>query len=72
MFIPGKIENWIIFIDIGNKGLTGAPLGLIGTIISTMSKNFCSCLEKMYLVNPSTSLKFMWGTISAFLDEDTK
>jgi len=72
MFIPGIIENWVIIIEIGGRGLTRIPLNLISKIISALSKNFNGCLDKLYLTNPSSSLKFMWGTIAAFLDDDTK
>ena len=37
-----------------------------------MSVNFCGCLEKMYILNPSTALNFTWGAIQALIDAETK
>lgn len=28
MFIPGIIENWVIIIEVGGRGLTGIPLNV--------------------------------------------
>lgn len=37
-----------------------------------MSVNFCGCLDKMYILNPSSGLDFTWGAIQGFIDPDTK
>lgn len=28
-----------------------------------MSTNFCATLERMFILNPSGGLKFMWGAV---------
>lgn len=30
MFVPGKVENWIILIDTKNIGLTSLPTSALG------------------------------------------
>jgi len=36
-----------------------------------MQINFCGRLEKLYIVNPSTSLKMGWRALSTFFDSET-
>lgn len=36
-----------------------------------MSVNFCGCLDKMYILNPSSGLNFMWNAIKGFIDPET-
>lgn len=47
-----------------NKGL--------GVIIDCMSVNFCGCLDKMYILNPSGGLDFAWGAIQGLIDVETR
>lgn len=44
-------------------GLGSVPLKALGAIIGSMSTNFCATLERMYIVNPSSGLGFMWGAV---------
>lgn len=69
--IPGKIENWIFVMDSKGLGLGSFPFKVIGTTIKTMQLNFCGRLEKLYILNPSSSLNTSWKIIKAFLDKDT-
>jgi CRAL/TRIO domain len=36
-----------------------------------MQTNFCGCLEKLFILNPSSSLSFSWKMISALGDPDS-
>jgi hypothetical protein len=78
--IPGKIENWIFILEANETSVLGLPLKVIynssiikglGVIISCMSVNFCGCLDKMYILNPSSGLNFMWNAIKGFIDPET-
>ncbi|KRW99212.1 CRAL-TRIO domain [Pseudocohnilembus persalinus] len=72
MLIPGYIENWVILLDFGGKGIFGMPVKLIGKIIQNLSKNYCGHLEQLYICNPSKSLQFIWGSLSSFMDDDVQ
>jgi hypothetical protein len=37
MFYPGKVENWIIFIETNEIGLFNFPFGVLGKIIEMAS-----------------------------------
>jgi CRAL/TRIO domain len=63
MFIPGKVENWVFVLETNKIGVFGLPLKTLGIVIDCMSVNFCGCLDKMYILNPSSGLDFTWGAI---------
>ncbi|CAD8212465.1 unnamed protein product [Paramecium octaurelia] len=71
MFIPGKVENWIFLLESNGLGVFGLPTKALQVVIDTMSTNFGGCLEKMFILNPSSGLSFLWKTISSFLDPET-
>ncbi|KAM3146451.1 hypothetical protein pb186bvf_001420 [Paramecium bursaria] len=70
-FVPGKIENWIFIMDTKKLGLTKFPFKAIQVTTGCMQVNFCGCLDKLYLLNPSSSLSFSWKMVSACADSDT-
>ncbi|KAM3132942.1 hypothetical protein pb186bvf_014938 [Paramecium bursaria] len=69
MFYPGKIEQWIILIDSNEIGITGLPIDMLKQIIQTAAAHYVGNLEKLYLLNPSTTLSLSWSVISKFIDE---
>lgn len=44
MFIPYYIENWIILIDVHEKGLMSLPLSALKSLIGNMSTNYSGTL----------------------------
>jgi hypothetical protein len=52
-------------------GLFGVPTKFIKAIIDTTSANYTSCLDKLYILNPTSFLKRMWSIISSFIDSET-
>ncbi|CAD8063213.1 unnamed protein product [Paramecium primaurelia] len=70
-FVPGKIENWVFIMDTKKLGLSKFPFKAIQIATKTMQVNFCGCLDKLYLLNPSSSLSFSWKMVSAVADADT-
>lgn len=72
MFVPGKVENWMFLLETHGLGVLGLPVKALGFVIDTMTVNFSGCLEKMFILNPSSGLNFLWSTISGWLDEETR
>jgi nicotinamide riboside transporter PnuC len=72
MMIGGRVENWIFMLETNKVGVFGLPLKGLGIIIDCMSVNFCGCLDKMYILNPSSGLDFTWSAIESFIDADTR
>ncbi|KRW98377.1 P-loop containing nucleoside triphosphate hydrolase [Pseudocohnilembus persalinus] len=71
MFHDYAIENWVVILDLHGMGLSSIPTKALGAIIGHMSTNFCATLERMYILNPSATINFLWGTVTAFLDDET-
>lgn len=71
MFVDYAVENWVIVLDLHEMGLGSIPIKALGAIIGAMSTNFCATLERMFIINPSGGLKFLWGTVTAFMDDET-
>lgn len=61
--IPYCIENWVFLLETNKMGIFDYPIKALGSIIGTMSTNFCASLDKMYILNPSSGLNFSWGVI---------
>lgn len=70
MFLPGKIENWVMVIDTGGKMML--PAGLIETIIKKLGVVYSSCLEKLFVVNSHWMLKLTYSAVSKFIHPDTQ
>ncbi len=68
MFVDYHIENWILIIDTGGMGIFELPLKALNIMISAMSCNYCACMEKLFILNPSFGLKTSWSVISKMMD----
>lgn len=54
-------------MDTKKLGLTKFPFKAIQLCTGCMQVNFCGCLERLYLLNPSSSLNFSWKMISCII-----
>lgn len=70
MFLPGKIENWIMVIDTGGKLLL--PVTALETIIKKLGVVYSSCLEKLYVINANFVVKLAYSTVKKFIHPDTQ
>lgn len=68
MFVNYYIENWVFIIDTGNMGLLDLPINALKMIIGAMSINYCACMDKVFILNPSFGLKTSWSIVSAMMD----
>ena len=71
MFRPYHIENWVMIIDLGNKGVFSLPINALKQIIGSMATNYCATLEKMFILNPPWIVKQAWNMIEGFMDPET-
>ena len=77
MFIPGKAENWVILIDVADRGIFNFPTSvfinhiffndvkIIKSLITRTRPKFPNGLERLWILNPSTSLSMSWSAISS-------
>ncbi len=71
MFVPGKIENWVLIIDLEGIGLRNAPSQLKKTIDS-FQNNYRARLAKMFVLNASFLIRTIWVIVEGFMDSVTR
>ena len=71
MLMDYYVENMIIILDTKNMSLFGFPFKIMSHIIKVLNTNFCCTMEKLFILNPSTTLYATWKVIEAMLDHDT-
>jgi len=72
MLLPGKVENWILIIDLSGIGLLNLPKESMGKAITCFSNNYRSRLCKMFVLNTSFVVKAMWMIAQSFMDPATQ
>lgn len=70
MFVPGKVENWIMVIDTGGRLLL--PVNLLENIIKKLSVVYSSCLEKLFVVNANYMVKIVYAAVKKLIHPDTQ
>ncbi|CAD8054595.1 unnamed protein product [Paramecium primaurelia] len=71
MLIPGKVENWIFLLETNNIGCQGLQQKILEVLIDDLSTNFSGYLERMFVLNPSSGINFLWKQIKTFLNPET-
>ncbi|CAD8096918.1 unnamed protein product [Paramecium sonneborni] len=71
MLIPGKVETWVFLLDTGNLGGQGLQQKVLEVLIDGLSTNFSGYLERMFVLNPSSGINFLWQSIKTILDPET-
>lgn len=72
MFIPGKIENWIIILDLKDSGITNFPLTYVRTLMEHKLNTYRGNLHSTYAVNAGLSVYIPWNILKHFLPENTR
>ncbi|CAD8191969.1 unnamed protein product [Paramecium pentaurelia] len=71
MFVPGKVETWNFILETNNLGGQGLQQKVLEILIDNLSTNFSGYLERMFILNPSSGINFLWQQIQTFLDQQT-
>lgn len=61
----------MFIIDTGHLGLFDLPLNALKMIIGAMSLNYCACMDKLFILNPSFGLKTSWSVVSSMMDHES-
>jgi hypothetical protein len=61
MFHPGKIETWVLLIDVNNITFPDFPFEFLRDVIKEASQNFPSALDELYILKPSLQLNLLWS-----------
>lgn len=70
MLIPGQIENWIMFINLGKTSLLRMP-DPIKKLIKALSDYFIARLYKSYIIGMNAILRLIFKFMCSFLEEVT-
>jgi len=70
-FVPGKVENWVIFLELNHGGIFDFPTKVLKSINEITSVNYTSTLDRFFIMNPSSVLKKTWSLVSSFIDPET-
>jgi hypothetical protein len=54
MFVPGKIENWVVIVDC--ERLPSFPSSSLNDVIDKLTAVYATTLENMYIINSSPEL----------------
>lgn len=71
MLLPGQIENWVVLIDLGKKGLGNLSVNSLKQVLTILQVNYRCRLGMNYIVNPPKSIWMLWSCIKPFLDDVT-
>ena len=72
MLIPGKVENWVSLVEMNKQGLTDLPIKPLMKY-SAVLQDFYKCrLAHSFIINPPSSIYFIWRVCSPFIDKVTQ
>lgn len=69
MFIPGKIENIVVLVDLRNLGIADVPLKALKSIYSVLSHHYIVRVFKFYIVNMSYMLSSLVSVVKPILTD---
>jgi len=69
MFIPGRVENNNLIVDLKGLGITQVPIGPLTDVYKVMSHHYIGRVFKFYVVNLSGMLNMMANPIKALLTD---
>ena len=72
MLAPGKVENWIGILDLGNLSFSSLPKKWILEFIKAFSHHYYARLRRTYLLNSGFGVRWMWNIVKIFVDKTSK
>ena len=68
MFHPGKVENWVVLVNLGNIGyVPHIPFKDLEKMIKDTTYYYPGCMDRVYLINPPLLVYLSWKIISCTL-----
>lgn len=66
IFVFGKIENWVLVVDLGQIGVLDLPFGLLKDLLATLGNNYRAKMFRLYVVNAPWSVTLLYSFINTF------
>ena len=72
MLVPGRIENWLILMDMEDLGVSNCPTDCMKTLMTVFFEKFPGRLFRCICINTSWLVRRVYDVVSVCLDEYTK
>lgn len=69
MFVPGKVENIVVLVDLKNLGIGDVPIKALKNIYSVLSHHYIVRVFKFYIVNMSYMLSSLVSIVKPILTD---
>lgn len=69
MFVPGKVENLVVLVDLKNLGIADVPIKALKSIYSVLSHHYIVRVFRFYVVNMSYMLGTLVGVVKPILTD---
>lgn len=69
--LPGKIESWIVILDLKDVGVTEIPRDRIQPLIHTLTQNFRGRLYRLFATDVGIMTRSLWKLARTFVDDFT-
>jgi hypothetical protein len=71
MLVAGKVESWILIIDMAKEGLGNIPYGQLKKVIEIFQENYLYRLAYQFILNTPKSMNMIWNILQHFLSKIT-
>ena len=72
LFVPGKVETWVIIMDLANVPLNQMPISTLKLMMKSLKRHYCCTLYRMFVVNASSVVTGIWRMVQYFLEDVTR
>ena len=72
LLIPGRIENWIMIIDLNDVGMTSLPVKKVKSIVGLTQQHFGGRLYRQFCINMSFMMRKSISVFLNFVDDITQ
>ncbi|CAD8188043.1 unnamed protein product [Paramecium pentaurelia] len=72
MLVPGKVESWYIIVEAKNTTAFSVPFTHLNQIFDMLKLNFPCYLERMFILQPQTSIQITWQIVEQFIPYNSR
>ena len=71
LLVPGRVENWVILIDMKDVSTTKIPRDKLTPMVKLMQNNYRGRLNRMFVVNMPMLAYALWKLVKIFINKYT-
>mmetsp|Transcript_28954 Transcript_28954/g.38590 ORF Transcript_28954/g.38590 Transcript_28954/m.38590 type:complete len:183 (+) Transcript_28954:369-917(+) len=71
LLVPGRVENWIMIIDLNDIGMTSLPVKKVKSIVDLTQRHFGGRLFRQFCINMSFMMRKSISVFLNFVDDIT-